>query len=73
MITIMRNEYESGDKVRLDVDNLNPRKKEWYHKNKPKLLTEVITVVYQDGDDVFTDMGWFDCAELILAEMEVQP
>jgi len=57
-------EFEPGDKVRLgEWVNI-----EWFKKYEPKMVNTIMTVKFQDGDDVWTDKGIVDYNALELVE-----
>lgn len=59
---VEREEFESGDKVRLIDDS-------WYIKHGFEIRkTDIMTVKYQDDDEVITDKGIFEFYELELIE-----
>lgn len=60
MRTVWREEFESGDKVRL-VTN-------WYAERGLVEKDEILIVQFQDGDEVWTNKGIFDFDELELVE-----
>lgn len=55
--------FESGDKVRI-----GEWARDWYEKHDPKKLDITMTVEFQDGEDVYTDKGWFPFEVLELIE-----
>jgi len=60
---VEREEFDQGDKVRIG----SWVNREWFEKHDPGKLDVIMTVSFQDGDDVWTDKGIesFECLELV--------
>lgn len=60
---VEKEEFDQGDKVRIG-DWVN---RDWFEKYDPGKLDVIMTVQFQDGDDVWTDKGIesFECLELV--------
>lgn len=63
MRTVFKEEFESGDKVKIAK-----WARHWYEKRKPELLDVEMEVDFQYGEEVWTDKGIFGFDELELVE-----
>lgn len=56
--------FEQGDRVRIgDWANI-----EWFEKHEPDKVNVIMTVQFQDGNDVWTDKGIVSAEALELVE-----